>query len=536
MKTLKLAFVALALFGLGFTTSAVKAQDYNRDYNDPDDYNNSSNDRGAIDRYLDVEVWTDHADADYYTGDEVVVNFRTNRDAFVAIYSIDSRGLVNLLFPSDPAQDNFVRGSMTYSLPGPDDDFELVLNGPEGSETIQIIASRERFPIPDWYRNSGLVFEGDDIYDYMDWLNGRHFVRYGGQRFAYDRAVIFVNEWEPNYFRPVYYDGYPSWSVVGNVYLDYYWGSSVYINGYYWGVTPLYIPRILVGWHTLTIYDRYGYCWESDFHVSRYHTTIFDHYTIVTSSTVRSKYKRVRSVGYRDPVSNGYANYNKTVTKFKTRSGGAGGKVVNKRGNSSDGTSERYVASKKRYVRGDAKLVKTERGYETRLATTSKSGSKSGRRSYSPDKSRTGTSSGSNDSYSSGKSSSGKSAGKSGNYSGSGKSSSSRSGSGDYYKRKSGKSSSSPKGNQGTYRKKAKTGSSSKTSKSPSKSPTIKQSKGSSKQSTSKGSEKKVTKSSTSKSGSSKSVGSSKSSKSSRSSGSSSKSSKSSSGGGKKRR
>lgn len=529
MKTLKLAFVA-ALVGLCSTAGTIKAQDYNLNDNEPENYNRQSDDRGAVDRYLDVEVWTDHADADYYTGDEVVVHFRTNRDAFVAIYSIDSRGLVNLLFPSDPAQDNFVRGGMTYSLPGPDDDFELVLNGPEGTETIQIIASRERFPIPDWYRNSGLVFDGDDIYDYMDWLNDRHFIRYSGQRFAYDRAVIFVNEWEPNYFRPVYYDNYPSWSVVGNVYLDYYWGSSVYINGYYWGVTPLYIPRILVGWHTLTIYDRYGYCWESDFHVSRYHTSIFDHNIIVTSSSVRSKYKRVRRVGYRDPVSNGYANYNKTVTKFKTRSGGAIGKVVTKRGASADGRTERFVASKKRYVRGEAKLVKTKRGYETRLATTSKSG----QRSYSPDKSRGRTSSGSSDSYSGSSSRSSKSTGKSGNYSGSGKSSSGSSG--NYYKRKSGKSSSSSKGRQSTYRKKSRGSSSSKSPKSSSKSPTIKQSKGSSRQSSGKGSEHKVTKSSTSKSGSSKSVGASRSSKSSKSSGSSTKSSKSSSGGGKKRR
>lgn len=215
--------------------------DYDRDYNRQSD-NDRYQERGQIDRYLDVEVWTDHSDAEYYEGDNVTVYFRANRDAFVAIYSIDSRGLVNLMFPYDPAQDNFIRGGVTYSLPGPDDDFDLVISGPAGIENIQIIASRERFPIPPWYNNSGLICDAEDRNDYMDWLNERYFVRYDGQRFAYDRAVIFVEEWEPSYFRPVYWPHYPSWALYGNVYVDYWWGSTVYVNGHYWGVTPIYIP------------------------------------------------------------------------------------------------------------------------------------------------------------------------------------------------------------------------------------------------------------------------------------------------------
>jgi len=231
-----------------------------------DDYDHVA----RIDRYLDAEVWSNHSDGEYYEGDNIVIKFRTNRDAFVAIYSIDTRGRVKLLFPADPGQDNFIYGGVTYSLPGDDDDYDLIVTGPEGLEHIQMIASPERFPIPNWYHNSGLLFDGDDYYDYMDYLNNRHFIRYSGQRFAYDRAVIFVDEWEEYYYRPVYYPSYPSWSVYGNMYVDYPWGGSVYINGYYWGCAPLYIPRLLVGWHTITIYDHYGYCWESDFHCSRY--------------------------------------------------------------------------------------------------------------------------------------------------------------------------------------------------------------------------------------------------------------------------
>lgn len=512
MKRLITTVAALALFGLSLITSSVRAQDYNVQDNDPANYDGDYYDRGSIDRYLDAEVWTDHADADYYTGDEVVIHFRVNRDAFVAIYSIDSRGMVNLLFPADPAQDNYVLGGMTYALPGPDDDYDLVLNGPEGTENIQIIASRERFPIPDWYHNSGLVHEGDDVSDYMDWLNGRYFVRYSGQRFAYDRAVLFVNEWEPSYFRPVYYPDYPSWAVVGNIYVDYPWGSTVYINGYYWGVTPLYIPRILVGWHTLTIYDRYGYCWENDFHVSRYHTVVFDRTVVAPSPSIRSKFTRVQSVGYRDPVTNGYKNYDKVVTTMKsktvTTTTGSRGTTVTKGTASARNTDDNYASGSKHYVRGETKLVKTDRGYETGSSAFDKNTDFDSYDSYKASRSKS-RSNGSSDGYSSNGSRSGKTTEKSSRYSGeSSTGTSGSSTSGDYYKRKSGSSSTSGSSTK-TYRSKAKssTGSSGPTSKSP----TVTKSKTHEPKSTGKSSTSKVSKessrstSSTSKTSSSKS-------------------------------
>ncbi|UCC43277.1 MAG: DUF4384 domain-containing protein [Candidatus Zixiibacteriota bacterium] len=322
-----------------------------------------------IDRYLDAEVWTDHADGEYYEGDNIHINFRVSRDAFVAIYAIDTKGMVKLLFPTTPTEDNYIFGGTTYSLPGPDDDYDLVVTGPEGMEHIQIIASRERFPIPTWYNNSGLVFEGDDRYEYMDYLNSRHFVRYDGQRFAYDRAVMFVREWERYYYRPVYYPTYPSWSVFGNCYIDYPYGGTVYINGIYWGVAPLYIPRILVGWHTITIYDPYDWCWETDFHVSRYNTVVFDHTVIKTRAIVTSKYASVTKTKYLDPFDNGYPSFQSKKVRLKhagiaPKTGSGTVKTV--RGKTAVRANAGNVVVAKKHVRGNTKLVRTERGYETK--------------------------------------------------------------------------------------------------------------------------------------------------------------------------
>ncbi len=336
------------------------------------DRNYEDYDQTKIDRYLDVEVWTGHSDGEYYEGDNVVIHFRANRDAFVALYSIDTRGRVNLLFPTHPGEDNFVNGGVTYKLPGGVDDYDLVVSGPEGFEHIQILASRERFPIPDWYHGPELVDDWNDRNEFMDWVNSNYFVRYHGQRFAYDRAVIYVNEWEEDYFRPVYYPSYPSWTIYGNAYIDYPWGASIYVNGRYWGCTPLYLPRIAVGWHTISLYDHYGHCWEHDFHVSRYNTVVFNKTIIRTSPSVRSKYKEVRSVGYRNPVNHGYPKF-ESRRKARVGSAASGSGSVSKGtrvGSSKVKASETTVGSlSKKYVRGSSKIVKTDRGYETDAST-----------------------------------------------------------------------------------------------------------------------------------------------------------------------
>lgn len=197
----------------------------------------------------------------------------------------------------------------------------------------------------------------------MDDLNARHFRRNHGQRFAVDRAVIYVNEWEPYYFRPVYYPRYPRWSMCGNVYIDYPFGASVYINGIYWGCAPLYVPRLVVGWHTITVYDRYGHGWESDFHCSRYNTVVLDRRVIRVNQTFVSKYKHVREVGFRDPVKY-YPNFKKRSVDYSVKKSPRGDYTVDKSGRDPHVTIDSFTPTRK-YSRGTTELVKTTRGFET---------------------------------------------------------------------------------------------------------------------------------------------------------------------------
>jgi hypothetical protein len=90
---------------------------------------------------LEVDVWLNRSDGDvYHRGDAVRVNFRSNVDCYVALYNVDVDGYLHLLYPryDDP---QWVYGERIYSVPGPSDDYELVVDGPKGIEYVVAVAS-----------------------------------------------------------------------------------------------------------------------------------------------------------------------------------------------------------------------------------------------------------------------------------------------------------------------------------------------------------------------------------------------------------
>ncbi|MFH2037002.1 MAG: DUF4384 domain-containing protein, partial [Candidatus Zixiibacteriota bacterium] len=193
-----------------------------------------------FDRYLDVEVWTD--DEEYYEGDDIRISFKANMDCYVAIYNIDTRGRVNLIFPTNPYEENLIAGEEIYTIPGDNDNFELAVSGPEGIEHIHIVASQRPFDIPDWFDGSGIVCDYDP-YDFVDFIDAEYFGGDREMRRAYDLTSFYVEEWNPHYFRPVYVDrhyynhhDYWDWGLYGSVYIDYPFGATIYIDGIYWGV------------------------------------------------------------------------------------------------------------------------------------------------------------------------------------------------------------------------------------------------------------------------------------------------------------
>lgn len=271
------------------------------------------------DNFLDVEIWADNEE--YFEGDDIQISFQANEDCFVAIYNIDTRGQVHLIFPDDPYVNNYIEGDRIYNIPGRYDEYNLTVQGPPGIEHLHIVGSKKPFNIPDWFGGSGLVCDYDP-YDFMEYIDAVYFGGQNGHRRSFDMTSFYVEEWHGHYFRPVYvdrhyhdhyYNPYWDWGWYGSVYIDYPFGATIYIDGVYWGVAPLFIPRIYYGWHYITVYDHYGYCWEDRVEVIRTRSIALNETIIKTRPSTKSRFKEVRTRGYLDPAKNGYPDYQKDI-------------------------------------------------------------------------------------------------------------------------------------------------------------------------------------------------------------------------------
>ncbi|GAK56215.1 OmpA family domain protein [Candidatus Vecturithrix granuli] len=103
---------------------------------------------------IEVTAWFDkQCGAPYTQGEKIMINFRANKDAYITVYDIDTRGQVSVLFPNKMMPDNLVRGNQTYSMPNPSYTYDLVVEGPEGIEYVDVVASSD--PYYQWNYNQG---------------------------------------------------------------------------------------------------------------------------------------------------------------------------------------------------------------------------------------------------------------------------------------------------------------------------------------------------------------------------------------------
>jgi outer membrane protein OmpA-like peptidoglycan-associated protein len=95
---------------------------------------------------INVDVWMDkQCGATYKQGEKIIISFKTNADGFVTIYDIDTRGEVSVLFPNRENPNNYVRANTTYTLPNQNYSYDLIVQGPEGIEYVDIVASTDQY-------------------------------------------------------------------------------------------------------------------------------------------------------------------------------------------------------------------------------------------------------------------------------------------------------------------------------------------------------------------------------------------------------
>ncbi|MEW5701037.1 MAG: DUF4384 domain-containing protein [Candidatus Zixiibacteriota bacterium] len=217
---------------------------------------------------LQVWIWPDRGEgATYREGDPIAFYVEATRDCFLILYDIDTRGRLQMLFPADPWDDNFITAGESIRFPRPQDGYDWRVDGPAGTEYVQAIASEFPIPLPDWpvYLRSvnggdGVCADpelrdfrcGDDRLGYMDIVNHKIAGRYWDWCAA-DLATFEVRPRRIHHVSVVW-DPWPD-VFYGQIYIGWPIGGRIYIDGIYIGIAPLWIPRHHYGRHVITCYS-----------------------------------------------------------------------------------------------------------------------------------------------------------------------------------------------------------------------------------------------------------------------------------------
>lgn len=95
---------------------------------------------------IHVEVWLNkQCSSAFYPGEKAVIYFRTDADGYVTLYDIDTQGKVLIIFPNRETPDNFVKAGQVYQIPAQQADYDLIVEGPEGIEYIEAVASTDSY-------------------------------------------------------------------------------------------------------------------------------------------------------------------------------------------------------------------------------------------------------------------------------------------------------------------------------------------------------------------------------------------------------
>jgi len=91
-------------------------------------------------------IWTDKGLNGLYRKDEkMVLKVKSEKDCYVKIYHTDVNGKIQLIFPNNWEQKNFLKANQAYKIPNEKMDFEFEMGAPYGIETIRLVAQTYQF-------------------------------------------------------------------------------------------------------------------------------------------------------------------------------------------------------------------------------------------------------------------------------------------------------------------------------------------------------------------------------------------------------
>jgi len=116
---------------------------------------------------LTVSLWTDKSS--YHRGEYLNVHLKGNKGFYgVMIYTM-ADGRQFQILPNPFRQDNYFEGGRVYTLPGPSDQYQMMVSEPVGEESIRLYASKTQLPLDQIQSKSrGPISEVLDSKETMD--------------------------------------------------------------------------------------------------------------------------------------------------------------------------------------------------------------------------------------------------------------------------------------------------------------------------------------------------------------------------------
>ncbi|MBX7245097.1 MAG: DUF4384 domain-containing protein [Candidatus Sumerlaeaceae bacterium] len=213
---------------------------------------------------LQVSVHTDRTR--YHIGDPIRITFGVNHDSYVFIFNTDGTGVTHQVFPNYYDRSNFLRSGKTYYVP--DKSYEMEVTGPQGNNTISIVAVQQDFPfLADWRR-----YTVEDPYPAS--REGatalvRRIESFRTEPSALEmqalrpapRKQLWANDSIDFYVMGIYQYPQKEYKVAryGSLDVDTYPSNArIYIDSDYFGRSPQTIDRLTIGYHRLRL-TKEGY-------------------------------------------------------------------------------------------------------------------------------------------------------------------------------------------------------------------------------------------------------------------------------------
>jgi len=235
-----------------------------------------------IPQEFEVSIWLDKDPGSLYkNGEEVKVFFKTNADAYVTIYDIMPDGKVQLIFPNKYDTNNFVKANKEYSLPTDSAKlgYRLLVSGESGMEIFQIVASKQQLP----FLKSAIEKFSKEAFPFFEDL---------ANKLVEELVKPFVDKEEYAVAQTYFYvNARPAQGTLSINSAPA--GASAYIDGSYYGTTPLRVS-LAEGVHLVNLYKS-----TAGTHTLELEKTDYEKYTETINVTgPMNKFVNLKFLGY----------------------------------------------------------------------------------------------------------------------------------------------------------------------------------------------------------------------------------------------